>query len=384
MNTPRAGPAGPEAFARACLRLRRAPEQLEAVRAAAGSLAGEWETLRALADAEGLAPLLHHTAGNRGLLPEDIAVHVRREYRLSALRNRILLHELGACLRAFAAARLRVIVLKGAALVEAVYRDVALRPMVDLDLLVHPRDRASAQRLLESQGYAASRPEVRPGALAEQESEIDFCKTAAIPLHVDLHWSLFDSPHYQRRIDPNWFWDTAGPARIAGEPALILGLEAQVLHLSGHLALHHAGRGLRWWEDLAAMLAADADRLDWDELLTRARRYDLQLALRSVLMELAEHWDAPVPAAVVAALRAVQPSPEETWVAARMAAPHRSAGQRFWADLVSISDWNARRRFALANLFPSAAYMRARYAIRHPLLLPLYYPYRWLRGLFGA
>jgi hypothetical protein len=45
--------------------------------------------------------------------------------------------------------------------------------------------------------------------------------------------------------------------------------------------------------------------------------------------------------------------------------------------------WRQRVRFARTNLFPSAAYMRQRYQIKHPLLLPLYYPYRWLRGLRG-
>jgi hypothetical protein len=28
--------------------------------------------------------------------------------------------------------------------------------------------------------------------------------------------------------------------------------------------------------------------------------------------------------------------------------------------------------------------MRRRYAIAHPLRVPLYYPYRWLRGVLGC
>ena len=43
-----------------------------------------------------------------------------------------------------------------------------------------------------------------------------------------------------------------------------------------------------------------------------------------------------------------------------------------------------RKRAYLAwiSLLPSPAYMRHRYNIRHSLLLPLYYPYRWLVNLF--
>ena len=49
----------------------------------------------------------------------------------------------------------------------------------------------------------------------------------------------------------------------------------------------------------------------------------------------------------------------------------------------SMPDWRQRLHFARANVFPSADYMRQRYGVRHPLLLPIYYPWRWLRGLLG-
>jgi len=61
----------------------------------------------------------------------------------------------------------------------------------------------------------------------------------------------------------------------------------------------------------------------------------------------------------------------------------RATGRRFWSDLRAIPGWRQRLRFARTHLLPSAAYMRRRYGIAHPLLLPLYYPYRWLRGLRG-
>jgi hypothetical protein len=287
------------------------------------------------------------------------------------------------CLRAFAAAGLEVIVLKGAALAEAVYGDVALRPMVDLDLLVQPHDRDAARALLARLGYAGVRREVRPGALAEQESEIELCKHRGIALQVDLHWSLFDSPYYARRVDAQWVWQTAVSTCVAGEPARVLGTQAALLHLCGHLALHHAGRGLLWWQDLVELLRAPGARVDWDDLLARARLYDLQLALRSVLTGLAEEWQAPIPAAVLSQLRDLQPSPYEAWLFPRLSQPH-PAGARLWTDLASLPGWAERWRFATSNLFPSADYMRQRYDIRSAWLLPLFYPYRWLRGLLGA
>jgi hypothetical protein len=37
--------------------------------------------------------------------------------------------------------------------------------------------------------------------------------------------------------------------------------------------------------------------------------------------------------------------------------------------------------YLMAQVFPSARYMRENYGMRHSLLLPFYYGYRWLRGL---
>jgi len=57
------------------------------------------------------------------------------------------------------------------------------------------------------------------------------------------------------------------------------------------------------------------------------------------------------------------------------------AARRMWAGLTSISGWGLRLRYALGNLFPSVDYMQGQYHIPHKLLVPLYYPYRWPRGL---
>jgi hypothetical protein len=68
-------------------------------------------------------------------------------------------------------------------------------------------------------------------------------------------------------------------------------------------------------------------------------------------------------------------------VHASLTIENASVAQRLWADLRSMPNGSLRLRYALASLFPPPAYMRERYRIAHPWLLPLYYPYRWLVGL---
>jgi hypothetical protein len=163
----------------------------------------------------------------------------------------------------------------------------------------------------------------------------------------------------------------------------MLGPEAQLLHLGAHLWLHHRGRGLLWQFDLVLLLHALADRLDWDAVVHRAAAYDLVLSTRYVLNGLATLWQAPVPATVLARLRALSPSPAERRAVARLTAAHRPVVYRFWSDLLALPTWSARLRYAWFNLFPVPAYMRERYGIARSWLLPFSYPYRWYRGVRG-
>jgi hypothetical protein len=377
-------PPTPEisALLRACLRLRHQAGSNDPVAELAARLAaGEVAIAQAALD-ERVGPLLHKTLRDRHELPPQFLDLVRQSYHRSAVFNLLLIRELGDVLRALAARHIAVIVLKGAALADAVYGSLALRPMGDVDLLVAQADMAPARQVLEELGYAVARVETHPGVLAEQENEIAFLKSGRIDAWMDLHWSLFDSPYYQSRMQMDWFWDTAEPVTLADQPALVLGTEALLIHLCGHLALHHEGAGLLWWQDIVELLHARRGAIDWPTVLRKTRDYHLLPPVRSVLTEAAEAWGAPVPADVLAALR----EPSDARQAERLyeqLSVIRSPGQRFLTDFATTAGWRQRLRYARTNLFPSAAYMRARYEIRHPLLVPLYYPYRWWRGLRG-
>lgn len=370
-------------FLRACLRRRVHPDADGALRAAALALDVSWDTLAGIIEAERVGPLLHRTVGDLDIVPPHLAQALLQSYRFTTLRNILLLRELGLILRQLENAGVPVIVLKGAALAETIYRNLSLRPMGDLDLLVLPRDRESACRAIAGLGYSLGRAETHPGALAEHESELVLYKASRVGVSVDLHWSLFDSPYYQRRIAMDWFWETAQQASIGGVKARVLGAEALILHLCGHLALHHGAVGLLWWHDIAEVLACYGERIDWSELLSRTQQFGLLLALRQVLPRVVDEWQVPIPAEALQALLSQDSSGEERRIFAQLSVGEKPVGQRFWLDLVTMSGLRPRLRFAATNLFPSAAYMRLRYGVEHPLLLPFYYPYRWWRGLRG-
>lgn len=310
-------------------------------------------------------------------------------YAATGLRNEIMLAELGRLLELLAAAAIDVVVLKGAALIGLLYRDSALRPMTDIDLLVRPDQVEAAATLLRAEGYRSEGAAQEIGQILAYENELLLTKQTALPallpeFVVELHWHLFDSPHHQHAIDLAWFWEERTEIAVDDRSIPVLAPSAQLLHLAGHLALHHQHRGLLWQYDLYRLLHEWGPALDWPEILEQARACELIGPLRDVLSDLATRWRAPVPPTVLTQLAAMEDSPRAMAIYASMTRGERSSTQRLWTDLAGLPTWRARVRFAWRNIVPPPAYMQERYGLRHGWQLLPAYGYRWWLGIVGT
>lgn len=351
-----------------------------------------WPEIARLAREHDVEALVFRIAQAADLaVPDPIRAQLQRRYYQTVAANAWLFSELARLSRALDKAGIPLIVLKGAALADAVYRDRGVRPMGDLDLLVRREDVDGAIAVARALGYVDDDPEIRPGSTLAFESQVMLHRAAPPHTQVEIHWGLVDSPYYQARLDLQWFWDTAVPmppdfAGAGASSPVMLGPEAQLLHLCAHLVLHHADEPaphVRWLHDAAELARDHAEDMDWPLLLARAQDFDLVLPLQAVLPCLADGWHAPVPASARQALADLRPTAAERRIHAQLTrGGHGSAG-RLMSDLGGMPGWGRRLRYLWINIVPSAAYMRRRYDVRRPWLLPLYYPYRWLRGILG-
>ena len=343
----------------------------------------DWECCYKSIAANGVAPLIYSIIRDQGVFPPIIEQKLQKAYEHNRVRNIYIFSELKTILRRFEVVGIPNILLKGVVLSKEIYGDIALRPLTDMDLLVHPVETDSALKVLKSLGYDSLIPERGVNSSLLFENEVLLVKPGPIRTVIEIHWSLLDSPYYQHFLDMNWFWQTARKLDFFGAPTTIFSPEAQLLHLCSHLMLHHSGERLLWQHDIAEVIVHYDETIDWGELFDRAKIYDLVIPTQNILSSVIAKWHLSVRSEILEGLKELQPSSNELKVHAYLTGDKSSSGRSFMNDLRCMPDIRMRIRFILNNLIPAPTYMTSRYHIPKSLLLPIYYPYRWYLGLLS-
>ena len=275
-----------------------------AVDALPGADSRIWDELLHLAERQRVRPLLYHQLKRRGFderLPPRVLDSLRMASRQTAMRNLGLLAELGQIARALAAENAPVIVLKGAYLIGAVYRDVGLREMVDLDILVRPEHLTRAVDVLRARGYKPIRPFRIDEELARFHHLTPLDKEGVA--RIEIHWNI-TPPLDPHAIDPADLWHRAVPWSSGNYSALGLCLEDVVLHLCFHASLQHRFQfvGLRPCCDIATILFERGSSIDWELIVGRARAWRWTRGVYLALRLTRDLLGAGVPAAALDAL----------------------------------------------------------------------------------
>ena len=234
-------------------------------------------------------------------------------------------------LRAFDAAGVESLLLKGRSIARWLYSEADPRPYRDCDLLVRPADMRAAEAVLERLGFTRYfEDDGMPDWWREHAGE---WRRPRDGVFVDLHRSL---PGIGVDEESAWRALSAATAEIeiAGHPATALALPARALHV----ALHAAQHGVEWHKPMADLERAvwQLDQDLWRAAAGIARQLEatealaVGLRLTSRGREMAVRLELPVKASVEAALHASTPPP----VALGFQQLARAQGLREWAEIL--------------------------------------------------
>lgn len=321
----------------------------------------DWEGTVARAENERLAPILY-VALRGGGAPAPILKRLRASWMAAECQHLRAGKQLRDIVGAFAVAGIQTIVLNGPALAACYYPDPALRPFLDLDLLVRRADRERALETLFRLGYTHETPgrslEHVPAAYLAPPTDSDL-------LPVDLHWECVGQSGSGRFAEQaaDEIWSRAAAAPAWGIAARMLAPEDLLLYLAASFAIHHTLTGALWQLDLALVLRRHCETLDWDAIAARARRWGAASAVYFGLRSVGEHLGVSAPTPTMNRLR---PGELRVTLIDRLQRPEVSGPARleYLMGVAMLDRYSDIARTLASGLVPPPGRLRSRYDSR--------------------
>ncbi len=224
------------------------------------------------------------------------------------VRSQQIFRRLGELSQGLGTEGIPILLLKGAPVAELYYRDHALRPMGDGDLLVPHARATDAIRWVAAQGWTA-RPEKDPATLVRfhlrQNHSWGFAHGDG--QEIDLHWKLL-----HLGVDPGLddrFWKGSCPFVLQGREFRTLSTTHHLFHAMVHGVPLSRVPGLRWIVDSMAILRNAGAGVDWGEFVGCVRDFHVGVVVRHALGYLVSEHGAPIPAEVLGQVGALSDEP---------------------------------------------------------------------------
>ena len=314
--------------------------------------------LRGAARDEGVLPLLEWIAGrSESGLRMQAAWQLARRARITRLLN------------ALAAEGVTALVFKGAQLAYTHYPDPALRPHVDTDLFIDPRDVERARSVLERTGHRLI-PHVSGDFVMSQfhftDGEVGGAHT------YDVHWRIANPVVFRHVLPYQDVFARSVPFDAYGAHSRGPSRPDALLISSVHRAAHHGGaERLIWMNDVRLLLNA-ATPAELDAFCELANTYNVSaLARDTCVRATALFGDVRTPDRL-ARSRIVASEPSRAYLSAP------SNARQLALDLRALRRWRERLVLLKEHAFPPAAYLMRTSTSRAPL--PWMYATRIVRG----
>ncbi|MCI0453372.1 MAG: nucleotidyltransferase family protein [Candidatus Dadabacteria bacterium] len=264
-----------------------------------------------------LFPLLYFNLRLNGI--EDPLMNIFQwVYRNTLNNNRMLFQKIPELLNCFYNEGIQIMLLKGASLTLLYYRDYGLRPMIDVDMLVHTEKALDAIKLLTKLGWRSTITPLKGftkigflsklGWTPKERQFEDFSKEYFSVRHahdfinpekftIDLHWHLLQG-YNEVNADLD-FWDGAASTRVDNIPAVALNPTDLLLHVCAHGVRWNPVPPIRWIADAITIVNKAQEEINWDRMIALVKRHRLILPIKEALSYLKAFLLVPVPETVL-------------------------------------------------------------------------------------
>jgi hypothetical protein len=263
-------------------------------------------------------------------LPERVREALASYHATTLTRNVLLLSETESFCDRLHRHGIAVMLLKGVALLQGVYPHPALRPMTDVDVLVHRRDAPAARRILESEcGYRNAGIESPAGERVYGRTTLHKPGAPARLGRVllEMHWDIVPLEYEWkgRRPPTAEFWAGADAVRLRDVPALAPNDADHLCYVAMHNYVHGFDR-LMGMMDVAYLYSRLSRSSSWETLVRRAATYRCRVDLFLNLALAQGLFGVPCAPGV---LRELAPAGWRAYLQARLFSPKAIFDEKF-------------------------------------------------------
>ncbi|MBI5893811.1 MAG: nucleotidyltransferase family protein [Deltaproteobacteria bacterium] len=232
-------------------------------------------------------------------LPDRFIDELKRDYLSTAAKNTLIYREFKRVVNALTEKGIDVMAMKGIALAELTYKDIGLRGMSDVDLLIRKEDIKKANNVFEDMGYFAK-------DLSSFDGRDNYLTTCDFrsknPMHPSfhMHWHIVNSSipaPYASRINMDEIWKDAVRVDIADVSVLSMSPHHFLIHLCEHaMRVTHSAAKLTYFADIAFLVNNPPSppftkggikggfEIDWRKVIETSKNYGVDRFAYNILM----------------------------------------------------------------------------------------------------
>ncbi len=341
----------------------------------------DWNYLAILAINNAMAPLVSKKIPlleNNHLIPPEIKEQLHQAYLKTLSRNVIIYDHFRKVALALNEAGIPVIALKGIHLSETLYKDIGLRQLSDVDILIDNQDIEKCLMIMDSMGLLSHN--VAKSTFIKRSSYFGHCYKMVINgVSFDIHTRV----QYEKyRITSEDLWKNAVKTTLNGAPVHVLDINHLLFHLCLHLEKHLSIRTfqLKCFCDILNILITYEEEINWEYLDKLCLKYECTDVFYKFIVITGKYFDAPIPASILDKYSHLANTYNDKVLITTLKTGSSTQSGNI-SLMKGVDGFSNKIRYILHDTFPSPGYMIWRYGIRSRYMVGFYYPYRIVLGI---
>ncbi len=332
----------------------------------------DWAELERKACIHGVGTFIYYSLKNNNLshlIPSEIFKRFQENFYRNAIRNSIFIEGIDSLSSIIDN---KIILLKGAYLIQYLYPNIAIRSMCDIDILVEKEKVKKNWNKLVDHGFKLG--DSLPKSTVHEKNACHLPSLYSGQFMTEVHWNLFGGERFYAVTQKAW-----SNFRHLKNNIYSLSDEMLLIHLCVHFYKHlKNAAGMRMLCDINELILKVDHTINWNEIDELCSDQDLRNEVSQALTYTHILLNTPIPSLFIDEKIGVK---KEINLDSLTVGNQKSVFGRYLSILSRFKQPSDRIQYVFRTIFPIKSWMKATYEIKSSIELAVAY-YKYWRYMF--